>query len=105
MKSLRHAKIKELVERHIVETQEELAESLRRDGIDVTQATVSRDIKELMRFLTHEFRYVGNGSGSLNFFLQPRFPLALPRYLNAHQVMDGQHVVEVVKGFHFGILV
>lgn len=48
MKALRHAKIKELVERHIIETQEDLAESLRKDGIDVTQATVSRDIKELL---------------------------------------------------------
>ncbi len=48
MKALRHTKIKEFVDRQIVETQEELAESLRKDGIDVTQATVSRDIKELM---------------------------------------------------------
>ena len=45
MKALRHAKIKELVENHVVETQEELAEALRKDGIEVTQATVSRDIK------------------------------------------------------------
>lgn len=48
MKALRHAKIKEIIEKHIVETQEELAELLRTESIDVTQATVSRDIKELM---------------------------------------------------------
>jgi transcriptional regulator of arginine metabolism len=36
------------VEATVIETQEELAEALRRQGIDVTQATVSRDIKELM---------------------------------------------------------
>jgi transcriptional regulator of arginine metabolism len=48
VKSLRHAKIKEIVEHHVIETQEELAEALRREGIEVTQATVSRDIKELM---------------------------------------------------------
>lgn len=47
MKILRHAKIKEIVEQQVIETQEELAESLRRHGIEVTQATVSRDIKEL----------------------------------------------------------
>ncbi len=47
MKALRHAKIKELVEQQLVETQEELAELLRKTGIVVTQATVSRDIKEL----------------------------------------------------------
>nr|WP_320145753.1 arginine repressor [uncultured Anaeromusa sp.] len=47
MKILRHAKIKEIVEQQVIETQEELAESLRGHGIEVTQATVSRDIKEL----------------------------------------------------------
>ena len=47
MKILRHAKIKEIVEQQVIETQEELAESLRSHGIEVTQATVSRDIKEL----------------------------------------------------------
>ena len=48
MKLLRHGKVKEIIENNIIETQEELAEALRRHGIDVTQATVSRDIKELM---------------------------------------------------------
>ncbi len=48
MKSLRQEKIREIVENHIVETQEDLAERLRRENIAVTQATVSRDIKELM---------------------------------------------------------
>ena len=47
MKISRHAKIKEIVEQQVIETQEELAESLRSHGIEVTQATVSRDIKEL----------------------------------------------------------
>ncbi|WP_425061146.1 Arginine repressor [Sporomusa carbonis] len=48
MKALRHSKIKEIVDRYIIETQEELADALSKHGIDVTQATVSRDIKELM---------------------------------------------------------
>ncbi|MCX7780233.1 MAG: arginine repressor [Negativicutes bacterium] len=48
MKGLRHTKIKEIIERSVVETQEDLAEALRKEGIEVTQATVSRDIKELM---------------------------------------------------------
>lgn len=47
MKVLRHAKIKEIIDHSEVETQEELAEALRKEGIEVTQATVSRDIKEL----------------------------------------------------------
>ena len=48
MKMTRHAKIKEIIDKNKVETQEDLAAALRAEGIDVTQATVSRDIKELM---------------------------------------------------------
>ena len=47
MKSVRHAVIKEIIETQEIETQEELASALRMRGIDVTQATVSRDIKEM----------------------------------------------------------
>lgn len=47
MKSVRHAVIKEIIEAQEIETQEELANALRSRNIDVTQATVSRDIKEL----------------------------------------------------------
>lgn len=47
MKKLRHAKIVELIEKHDVETQEELADYLKEAGFQVTQATVSRDIREL----------------------------------------------------------
>ncbi|WP_102411494.1 arginine repressor [Beduinella massiliensis] len=47
MKSTRHTAIAEIIESRNIETQEELAEALRERGILVTQATVSRDIKEL----------------------------------------------------------
>lgn len=47
MKSKRHVKILELIRKNEIETQEELAECLEREGYQVTQATVSRDIREL----------------------------------------------------------
>ncbi|HHY34149.1 MAG TPA: arginine repressor [Firmicutes bacterium] len=47
MKTKRQMKILEIVSRRPVFTQEELAEALRQEGINVTQATISRDIKEL----------------------------------------------------------
>lgn len=47
MKVTRHTKILEIINSRDVETQEELAEELRKSGMNVTQATVSRDIKEL----------------------------------------------------------
>ena len=45
MKLKRHEKIIELIEQYDIETQDELAELLRKEGFDVTQATVSRDIR------------------------------------------------------------
>ena len=47
MKSKRHLKIMELVKEEDIRTQDELAKSLKKEGIEVTQATVSRDIKQL----------------------------------------------------------
>ena len=48
MKTRRHAKILELIKAQDIDTQEELLRNLRACGFDVTQATVSRDIKEMM---------------------------------------------------------
>lgn len=47
MKTVRQVAIIDIIEKMHIETQEELAEALRQRGIKVTQATVSRDIKEL----------------------------------------------------------
>lgn len=47
MKITRHAKILEIITQKDIETQEELVDELRKTGMDVTQATVSRDVKEL----------------------------------------------------------
>ena len=47
MKSKRHAKILELIDKYDIETQEELADRLNESGFSVTQATISRDIREL----------------------------------------------------------
>jgi len=47
MKTVRQVTILDIIEKNEIETQEELADALRQRGIQVTQATVSRDIKEL----------------------------------------------------------
>ena len=47
MKTGRQSKIIEIIQKNQVETQEELSEYLVREGYSVTQATVSRDIREL----------------------------------------------------------
>ena len=45
MKLERHSKIVELIGKYEIETQEELAEHLKEEGYQVTQATISRDIR------------------------------------------------------------
>ncbi|MGN0374315.1 MAG: arginine repressor [Butyrivibrio sp.] len=47
MKVERHSKIIEIIGKRDIETQEELADALNCEGYNVTQATVSRDIREL----------------------------------------------------------
>ena len=46
----------EIIQRHDVGTQEELAERLKGEGFAVTQATVSRDIREMTRDTAHDLR-------------------------------------------------
>ena len=45
VKTMRHALILEIIESKDIETQEELAEELKNHGVNVTQATVSRDLR------------------------------------------------------------
>lgn len=58
-KAQRHIKIRELITDNEIETQDELVEQLRSQGYAITQATISRDIKELhlVKVPTTEGRY------------------------------------------------
>lgn len=60
MKKRRQAKILELISSNEIETQEELQELLLKFGFEVTQATISRDIKELrlVKDLSPKGRYI-----------------------------------------------
>jgi transcriptional regulator of arginine metabolism len=68
MKSRRQARIIELINEYPIETQEELIQRLRSSGFNVTQATVSRDIKELrlLKSLSADgkYRYTTINKGS-----------------------------------------
>lgn len=67
MKIKRHNKILEIITNYNIETQEELIDKLRLAGYDVTQATVSRDIRELklLKVMSENgsYKYVASGSG------------------------------------------
>ena len=58
MKSARHQAILDLIEKYPIDRQEDLLEHLRRAGFDVTQATVSRDIRELRLVKTATARWL-----------------------------------------------
>lgn len=66
MKLSRHSKILDLISKYNIDTQEELAKRLSEDGYKVTQATVSRDIKnlKLVKVLddTGVYKYAQSGS-------------------------------------------
>ncbi len=55
LRSARHAKILEIISRKEIETQEELCSELNALHLVVTQATISRDIRDL-----HLFKVAGN---------------------------------------------
>ena len=59
MKALRLAKVMELIEKYEIYTQEDLLLRLREEGIETTQATISRDIKELnlVKGVTEDGKY------------------------------------------------
>lgn len=61
-RSARQSKILDIISQYGIETQDDLAEALRSEGFDVTQATVSRDIKELGLLKTQDangrYKYV-----------------------------------------------
>ncbi len=63
MKTRRHSKIVELISKYEIETQEELADYLNKEGFNATQATVSRDIREL------KLSKVSNGKGKQKYTL------------------------------------
>ena len=66
MKTKRHSKIVELINSYDIETQEELAQRLEEGGFAVTQATVSRDIRDL------KLSKVVYGDGKQKYSLMPK---------------------------------
>ena len=68
MKAKRQMRIIELVSQTVITSQEALCEALAREGINVTQATVSRDIKEL------NLVRVPSGDGRYKYALMPGDP-------------------------------
>jgi len=90
MKIARHAKILDLINQYEIETQEELAELLNKENFQVTQATVSRDIRELK--LT---KISLNGGKQKYAVLQSQEPSMNEKYLRV--LRDGFYSMEMAQ--------
>lgn len=83
MKDKRHRKILELIDNFSIETQDELLNMLRQCGFNVTQATVSRDIKDLrlVKIIDEngKYRYASdiNSVDNLKYNLLKRFSYSI----------------------------
>lgn len=100
MKTVRQVAILDIIEKQEIETQEELASALNARGIRVTQATVSRDIKELrlLKVLTPSGKYkYATGDQAVN-NLTDRFIRMLAESLLSVSSANNLIVVKTLSG-------
>ena len=100
MKTVRQVAILDIIEKQNIETQEELAEALRLRGIRVTQATVSRDIKELrlLKVLTPTGAYKYATADKAENGLSERFIRMLAESLLSVAASNNLIVVKTLSG-------
>lgn len=100
MKTVRQVAILDIIEKGEIETQEELADALRQRGIKVTQATVSRDIKELrlLKVLTPMGTYKYATADKAENGLSERFIRMLAESLLSVAASNNLIVVKTLNG-------
>ena len=100
MKTVRQVAILDIIEKQEIETQEELASALNARGIRVTQATVSRDIKELrlLKVLTPSGKYKYSTGDQADDNLTDRFIRMLAESLLSVSSANNLIVVKTLSG-------
>ena len=94
MKKKRHALILKLIETKAISTQEDLLQLLCESGFDVTQATVSRDIKELKLVKTSDS--TGQYSYSLPTEIKPENSKSKFNAILSSSIKNAQHACNMV---------
>ena len=98
----RHAKILEIIKDNVIETQEDLVNALKNAGYDATQATVSRDIRELhlIKVSAHGggYRYATAVSESSSGDLESRLNVILGEAMTGVDYAMNQVVVKTLPG-------
>lgn len=100
MKTVRQVAILDIIEKQEIETQEQLASALNARGIRVTQATVSRDIKELrlLKVLTPSGKYKYATGDQADNNLTDRFIRMLAESLLSVSSANNLIVVKTLSG-------
>lgn len=100
MKTVRQVAILDIIEKQEIETQEELANALNARGIRVTQATVSRDMKELrlIKVLTSSGKYKYATGDQADNNLTDRFIRMLAESLLSVSAANNLIVVKTLSG-------
>jgi transcriptional regulator of arginine metabolism len=99
MKSYRQSAILEIVDREAITSQEQLRERLRGQGIDATQATLSRDIRDLgliKRAADGAYRRAASASSSVD--PEEECRSAVDDYLRRYDVVDQLVVLKTDAG-------
>ena len=100
MKTGRHARILDIIAEHPIETQDELLTRLREEGFKATQATISRDIKDLRLVKTlgsdGKYRYVSASRSSTD--IRTNFSNLFSTSVNSIDVAQNFVVIKTLSG-------
>ena len=100
MKTGRHARILDIIAEHTIETQDELLTRLREEGFKATQATISRDIKDLRLVKTlgsdGKYRYVSASRSSTD--IRTNFSNLFSTSVNSIDVAQNLVVIKTLSG-------
>lgn len=100
MKTGRHARILDIIVEHPIETQDELLTRLREEGFKATQATISRDIKDLRLVKTlgsdGKYRYVSAARSSTD--IRTNFSNLFSTSVNSIDIAQNLVVIKTLSG-------
>lgn len=100
MKTGRHARILDIITEHPIETQDELLTRLREEGFKATQATISRDIKDLRLVKTlgsdGKYRYVSASRSSTD--IRTNFSNLFSTSVNSIDIAQNLVVIKTLSG-------
>ncbi len=98
MKNERQLKILSIISDRAIHTQEELKDALLASGYNVTQATVSRDIKYL------RLQKIAGEDGLLRYAIQPTEEARREETLERYRKVLGQVIVSAVPAGNIGVV-